>query len=172
MSPPSAWLVRFARLLPPAARVLDVACGEGRQARWLAARGHPVVAVDGDAEALAAMDGIDGIRTVQADLESAPWPFAGERFDAVLVFRYLHRPLFGAFAAALAPDGVLLCETFAEGHEQLGRPRRPEFLLRRGELLDAFPGLTVVAFEQGAHDGAVVQRLAAAGPARAWPPEL
>jgi SAM-dependent methyltransferase len=131
-----------------------------------------VVAVDRDGEALATLDGVEGVRTVQADLEGAPWPFAGERFDAVLVFRYLHRPLFGALAAAVAPDGVLLYETFAEGHERLGRPRRPAFLLQRGELLEAFRGLTVVAFEQGEHEGAVVQRLAAVGPGRAWPPAI
>src|SRR5579859_1426776 len=164
MSLPSEWLTRFAHLVPPSGRVLDVACGAGRHARWLAARGHEVVAVDRDTEALAALRDVPGVRAVQADLEAGPWPFAGDRFGAVLVFRYLHRPLFAALAAAVAPDGVLLYETFAEGHERIGRPRRPEFLLRRGELLEAFAGLTVVAFEQGELEGAVVQRLAAVGP--------
>jgi hypothetical protein len=84
------------------------------------------------------------------------------------VANYLHRPLFAAIAAALAPDGVVIYETFAEGNERFGRPRNPDFLLRRGELLDVFAALTIVAFEQGEVTlprPAVIQRLAAlAGP--------
>ena len=95
----------------------------------------------------------------------------GERFDAIVVVNYLHRPLFAHLRAALAPDGVLLYETFATGNEAYGRPANPDFLLRRDELLSlaAAPPdpLTVVAFEQGrTGDGArraVVQRLAAVG---------
>ena len=77
---------------------------------------------------------------------------------------------------ALADDGVLLYETFAEGNERFGRPSNPDFLLRAGELLDVVCGrLSVVAFEQGEVGGArpaVVQRLAAVGPKRAWPPAI
>ena len=93
---------------------------------------------------------------------------------------YLHRPLFAHLRAALAPDGVLLYETFAAGNEAYGRPANPDFLLRRDELLSLATAppdpLTLVAFEQGlTGDGArraVVQRLAAVGAARAWPPPL
>ncbi len=68
-------------------------------------------------------------------------------------------------------------ETFARGNEAYGRPSNPDFLLERGELLRlAARGLTVVAFEQGVvaapEPGAVVQRLAAVGPGRPWPPAL
>jgi hypothetical protein len=72
--------------------------------------------------------------------------------------------LLPAIARALAPGGVLIYETFARGNERFGRPRNPDFLLRPGELLEAFAGLTVVAFEQGevsAPRPAVIQRLAA-----------
>ncbi len=114
------------------------------------------------------------------DLETGTWPLAGQRFDAIVVVNYLHRPLFAHLRAALAPDGVLLYETFATGNEAYGRPANPDFLLRRDELLSlaaAPPGpLTVVAFEQGlagdAARRAVVARLAAVGAARAWPPPL
>ena len=168
----SAWVARHAPLIRPGGRVLDVASGAGRHARFLAAMGLQVTAVDRDAAALAGMAGTPGIEGVEADLESQPWPFAGARFDAVVVTRYLHRPLFGALARAVADDGVLLYETFAVGQEQLGRPRRPEFLLRPGELLEAFAALTPLAFEQGRFDDVVLQRLCAVGRARAWPPAM
>ena len=78
---------------------------------------------------------------------------------------YLHRPLFPALEGALAPGGIVIYETFAAGNERFGRPSNPDFLLRPGELLDAFAGLTVIAFEQGEVSRprpAVIQRIAAA----------
>ncbi|MFO1325057.1 MAG: class I SAM-dependent methyltransferase [Burkholderiales bacterium] len=178
--PPSPWIVRFARLVPEGARVLDLAAGRGRHARYFAARGARVLAVDRDAAALAELAGIDAIETRVLDLETGAWPLAGERFDAIVVANYLHRPHFPCLRAALAPDGVLIYETFAVGNEAFGRPANPDFLLRRDELLAlaAAPPqpMTVVAFEQGRFDRdgrpAVVQRLAAVGAQRAWPPAL
>jgi len=131
--------------------MLDLACGYGRHARYFAARGAHVVAVDRDATALATLSATAGIESREVDLEGAPWPLAGEHFDAIVVSHYLHRPLFPHLRAALAPDGVLLYETFALGNEAYGRPANPAFLLRPGELLElaAAPPqpLTVVAFE-------------------------
>jgi SAM-dependent methyltransferase len=177
---PSHWIVRFAHLVPPGARVLDLAAGHGRHARLFAARGAQVVAVDRDADTLATLAGVAQITVRVCDLERGAWPLSGEMFDAIVVANYLHRPLFPHLRAALAPDGVLLYETFAMGNEIHGRPTRPEFLLCRDELLTiaALPPapLTVVAFEQGEVDHgmrrAVVQRLAAVGRDRAWPPVL
>jgi SAM-dependent methyltransferase len=133
-SPPSDWIVRWTPLLPPAARVLDVACGHGRHVRWLAAAGHRVTAVDREPGLLAALAGL--AEAVQADLEGGPWPLPDRQFDAVVVTNYLWRPLFPALKAAVAPGGLLIYETFAQAHAALGRPRRPEFLLRPGELID------------------------------------
>ena len=177
---PSPWIARFAHLIPPGARVLDLAAGEGRHARLFAARGAQVVAVDRDADALASLSNAPHIAVRVCDLESGAWPLSGERFDAIVVANYLHRPLFPHLRAALAPDGVLLYETFAMGNEAHGRPTNPDFLLCPDELLTiaALPPapLTVVAFEQGEVDHgarrAVMQRLAAVGPDRAWPPAL
>ncbi|MES2759701.1 MAG: class I SAM-dependent methyltransferase [Pseudomonadota bacterium] len=166
----SAWVARFAAIIP-AGEVLDLACGSGRHARHLAALGHPVTALDRDAEALALAAG-PGIATMQYDLEGegAAWPFAAGRFAGIVVTNYLHRPLLAQIAASLRPDGVLLYETFAIGNEAFGKPSNPAFLLERGELLrfaDAC-GLQVLAFEDGycaAPKAAMLQRLCAAGPA-------
>ena len=175
--PPLAWIVRHAHLVPAGARILDLACGFGRHARFFAGRGASVLAVDRDPEALAALDGVPGIETRCVDLETAVWPLSGQCFDAVVVTHYLFRPALPHLIAALADDGVLLYETFARGNEVYGRPANPDFLLAPGELLDlARETLAVVAFEQGRvdEDGrvAVMQRLAAVGRARTWPPSL
>jgi SAM-dependent methyltransferase len=172
---PSPWIVRFAPLVATGARVLDLAAGHGRHALFFAARGARVVAVDRDGAVLSTLAG-SGVETRVADLELGDWPFAGERFDAIVVVHYLHRALFSHLLAALASDGVLLYETFATGNAAFGKPSNPDFLLDRGELLEiAREKLTIVAFEQGRVDGvrpAVIQRLAALGRTRAWPPPL
>lgn len=164
---PSAWVVRWCHLLKAKAQVLDVACGYGRHARYLAGRGHCVTAIDRDPAAISSLAGSAGIAAVELDLEQDAWPFVGRRFDAVVVVHYLHRPLKPALLDALAADGVLIYETFMHGNEVYGRPSNPDFLLAPDELLDwVRPRLNVVAFEQGRIDvgrSAVVQRLCAVG---------
>ena len=159
----SAWMRRFAPLIRRGGHVLDLASGSGRNARWLAAQGWQVEAVDRDGAALALMHGIDNIATREADLEAQPWPYSGQQFDAIVVCRYLHRPLLPLLAASLAPNGVLIYETFMRGQEKIGRPQRPEFLLWPNELLVSFgTELILVAFEQGVDASvqpAVVQRI-------------
>jgi len=176
MSEASAWILRHAGLVSPGARVLDLAAGSGRHARLFAARGATVVAIDRDAGALGALAAVAGVEVRCADLEGPVWPLAGESFDAVIVSRYLHRPRFDDVLALLAPAGTLLYETFAVGNERFGRPTNPAFLLEPGELLErVHERLVVVDFEQGAHGQpptAVVQRLAAVGRARVWPPPI
>ena len=174
---PSPWVVRFGHLIASDASVLDLACGAGRHARYFAGRGCRVLAVDRDAAALAKLDEVGGIATRLLDLEAGAWPLASVRFDAIVVTNYLHRPLFPFLITALADEGVLLYETFAQGNEAYGRPSNPDFLLEPGELLRlAGDQLTVIAFEQGyaaaGARGAVVQRLAAVGPGRTWPADL
>ncbi|QAU36099.1 methyltransferase domain-containing protein [Janthinobacterium sp. 17J80-10] len=171
---PSAWVQRFAPLIAPG-EVLDLACGSGRHSRLLAAMGHPVCTLDRDGAALAALaaSAPAGIATFQFDLENGtPWPFAPARFAGIVVTNYLHRPLFAAMLASLAPGGVLIYETFARGNERYGKPSNPDFLLRQGELLEvvrnpAMPDWRVVAFEDGyvaAPKPAMVQRICAIAP--------
>jgi len=162
----SAWVRRFAPLLPAAGEVLDLACGGGRHARLLATLGHRVEAVDRDAAALAQLAGISGITVRVADLEHAAWPYVGRRFSGIVVTNYLHRPLLPLIEGALADDAVLIYETFMQGNERFGRPSNPDFLLQPQELLQMAlaAGLRVVAYEEGEiaqPRPAVVQRLCA-----------
>lgn len=162
---PSAWLTRWAAAIPEGAEVLDLACGAGRHSRYLASRGYRVCAVDSDPGALEALAGVAGVEVQLADLENGSWPFAPGRFGGIVVTNYLHRPLFPHILAGLAADGALIYETFAHGNERFGRPSRPEFLLRPGELLELVRGrLRVLAFEEGqtaVPAPAVIQRICA-----------
>lgn len=160
---PSAWIVRFAGLVPPGGPVLDVACGRGRHTQFFLDRGHPVTAVDIDVSALSPAAGLELIE-VDLERESQPWPFREGVFAAVVVTNYLWRPRLADIVAAVAPDGVLLYETFGEGNAVYGRPRNPNFLLAPGELLAAAASLQVVAYEHGVEPScppAVRQRICA-----------
>jgi SAM-dependent methyltransferase len=159
----SSWITTWAGLIPPGVPVLDVAAGRGRHALFFAGRGHRVTAIDRDVSALAAADNVE---VIAADLEDgSPWPLADRTFGAIVVTNYLHRPLFPHLLAALQPDGVLLYETFMEGNERFGKPNRPEFLLKDGELLELARGrCSVIAYEArmiSEPKMAMVQRIAA-----------
>jgi len=152
---PSDWVRRWAHLVPAGGRVLDVACGTGRHAHFLASRAMVVTAVDRDPAALVQVraqwptNASPPAHILQADLESEPWPLPGSQFDAVVVTHYLWRPLWPSLLGALAPGGMYIHETFAHGNATVGKPSRPDFLLQPGELLTACQGLRVVAFEDG-----------------------
>jgi SAM-dependent methyltransferase len=134
-------------LISPGGSVLDLACGSGRHLRWLAARGFKVTGVDRDPAALAPLTSVGEV--IVADIEADDWPLTDRRFDAVVVTNYLWRPLLPRIVDAVAPTGVLIYETFAIDNETVGRPSRPDFLLRRGELIAAVAGLRLIAFEDG-----------------------
>jgi SAM-dependent methyltransferase len=140
---PSAWVVRWAPLMTRG-RVLDLASGGGRHARYLAGLGHEVTAIDREPQSL------ESIRFVRADLEDgSPWPLPGEQFQGIVVANYLHRPLYPLIERTLAPGGVLIYETFMRGNERFGKPSNLAYLLEPGELWRAFAGLHIIAFEQG-----------------------
>ncbi|RKR45021.1 class I SAM-dependent methyltransferase [Paraburkholderia sp. BL17N1] len=179
---PSPWVRDWAHLVAKGGAVLDVASGAGRHARFFASLGRRVTAIDRDAAALDALRDEPLITPLQADLEGAAWPLpADAKFAAVVVTNYLHRPLFPQLLDALAPGGVLVYETFAQGNESVGKPSNPAFLLAPGELLDRVRGrLRVVAFQDGflaQPRPAYVQRICAileaersVDPAQAAPP--
>jgi SAM-dependent methyltransferase len=147
MIAPSAWVYRWAPLIRPGGSVLDLACGSGRHVRWLAAQGFVVTAADRDAAAVEPLRAVAEVHV--ADLEGAPWPLPGRRFDGIVVTNYLWRPLWPQLLASLAEGGVLIYETFADGNQQFGKPSCADFLLRPGELLQVAKGLHIVAYEDG-----------------------
>jgi SAM-dependent methyltransferase len=155
LSLPSGWVTQWAHLIRPGGTVLDVACGSGRHAHWLATHGFHVTGVDRDGQAMALAEAgwpahsPRPARLLVADLENQPWPLSGQTFDALVVTNYLWRPLWPHLLAALAPGGVYIHETFAHGNATVGKPSRPDFLLQPAELLTVCAGLRVVAYEDG-----------------------
>jgi len=147
------------RVLPrlPRGRSLDLAAGTSRESVFLAMHGREAEAWDHDDDALesarklARRNGV-GIRTHVIELESGAMPDAGGGWDIVMVFRFLHRPLFPWIESAVAPGGVLVYETFLTGQERFGSPKQKRFLLESGELRRAFPALAVEEYEEGAPD--------------------
>lgn len=161
---PSAWVVRWAALIPQGARVLDLACGNGRHMQWLKNQGLQVTGIDINPLAIEQSSAFGDV--LEADLEKGDWPFAAHQFDAVVVTNYLWRPLFQSIQASIKPGGLLIYETFATGNESLGKPANPAFLLNTLELITGFPQLTPVAYENGRLESPprIVQRVCAYKP--------
>ena len=144
----STWLKRFAPLIPKVGQVLDLACGAGRHALYLAKLGHSVLAVDQNIEAIELCNN-PLIQCEQMDLELDGWPLEGRAFSAIVVNNYLYRPHLDQLPKMLLEGGILIYETFAQGNEEFGKPSNPNFLLNAGELLAlaARHELKVIAYE-------------------------
>lgn len=162
---PSAWIMKHTPLIHQGGRVLDLACGGGRHAIRLAQLGYKVDAIDRNAQITSAMQGIANITRYIADLETNTGYAFKNRYDGIIVSRYLHRPLLNTLAEILHPGGVLIYETFMVGNERYGKPSNPDFLLLPDELLKTYaPLLKIISFEQGEENKltqAVMQRICA-----------
>ena len=153
-------------LLPPAGRALDVACGRGRHALFLARAGLHVRALDRDPARIAALAATARdlglpIEAEVRDLETPAVDLGREAYDLVLVVHYLHRPLFPALVRALAPGGLLLYETFTSAQAARGKPTNPAFLLEPGELVRLVAPLEVLREREGEFEGRMVASVAA-----------
>jgi SAM-dependent methyltransferase len=148
---------------------LDLACGRGRHALWLAEQGYRVTAIDRDPDALRELSeearrrGLS-ITTGLVDLERGSDVFPAEVVDVILVVHYLHRPLFPQLLAALRSGGVLVYETFTTAQAARGKPTNPAFLLRPGELRDLVGSMDVLAWREGEFDGRDVASVVARKP--------
>ncbi len=163
---PSSWLVAHTSLVPPGARTLDVACGRGRHALLLADAGFMVRAIDRDAARMKQLGALARrlrlpLNAEVVDLESGDVDLGVEEWGLVIVFHYLHRPLFPALVRALRPGGVLLYETFTREQAQHGSPSNPDFLLEPGELPRLVAPLEVIRQREGEYDGRHVASVAA-----------
>ena len=156
-SAPATWLTMHWRWLPPG-DALDLACGRGRHALWLAQQGWRVTALDRDAGALRELDneardrGLS-ITVAVADLEAAPTTLPEDAFDVIVAVHYLHRSLFPRLLGALRPGGVLVYETFTTAQAARGKPTNPGFLLQPGELCQLVAPLDVLESREGEFDG-------------------
>ncbi len=147
-----SWLLRVRRFLPEG-KVLDIACGMGRNAIFLAEQGFAVTAVDMSEVALGFLDtearrrGLE-IKIQHIDLETLPVLPVGP-FDLLLNFFYLHRPLLPLELARVRPGGVAVFRTFSSaGSDQFG-PIRQDICLYPGELLEVFNGWEILLHEEG-----------------------
>jgi SAM-dependent methyltransferase len=164
-----ASIVRELLPLLPRGPALDLACGAGRHALLLAARGQHVSAVDWSSVALEILEARGhagripvhristlhasqrsthaGIDLFQTDLESIKLP--QHSFGLILCIQYLQHSLYPQISHALCPGGMLLFETFTQAQlEFAGGPRNPEHLLETGELRNAFPELRVLFYRE------------------------
>lgn len=157
---PSPLLVRFSDLfrdeLP--GPVLDLACGECHNGLYVARKGLELICCDRAAERLNEARKVAGEYGVNAtvwelDLE-APGvnPLPEDRFGAILVFRYLHRPLIPGIRQALRRGGLLLYETYTVEQARYGKPHNPDFLLQAGELLRWFEGWELIHYFEGTRE--------------------
>jgi tellurite methyltransferase len=168
---PSSFVLAQEARLREAGRLgplLDLACGRGRHARLAAGWGLDVVGLDRDAAALHEL-AAHGRRLglplalLRADAEATSGlPLRRACFGAVLVTRFLYRPLAPTLAALLRPGGLLVYETFTSRQRELGQgPTNPSFLLEEEELLRLFPALEVLDYAEGRRDRAWLAGLVA-----------
>ena len=166
---PTSWLEDHAGVLPVGGTALDLACGRGRHALWLAERGYVVTAIDRDPGALSALAAAATTRrleleTICADLEQPGFGLEQDAFDVIVAVNYLHRPLFPTLVSALRPGGYLVYETFTVAQARRGRPTNPAFLLAHGELERLVAPLEVIARRDGVYDDREIASIVARRP--------
>lgn len=166
----AAWLIQHAGLWPRGGTVLDVACGRGRHSVLMAKAGFDVHAIDRNADAIAQLRetarqlGLT-IDPHQLDLEATPPPALGSaRYDMVLVFNYLHRPLVPSIREAVKPGGRIFYETFTRRQAERGRPSNPAFLLEEGELERLMTPFIILRSREGDIDGRFIASIVAERP--------
>jgi SAM-dependent methyltransferase len=161
-APSSFFLAESARLAEAAARgpVVDLACGRGRHALAAAELGARVLGLDRNPALLRELQAEARSRRlpllpVRTDLETPDGiPVQSGSCGAILVFRFLFRPLARPICQALAPGGLLLYETFTIRQRELGQgPMNSGFLLQEGELPEIFDTLQILSYWEGLTEG-------------------
>jgi SAM-dependent methyltransferase len=160
-SAPTRWLLDHEHLVPRRGQALDVACGGGRHAFWLAERGLETLAIDRDAASVALVNEEAArrrlpLRAAIVDLEEDMVQMGVDEYDVIVAVSYLHRPLFPHLRDALRPGGVLVYETFTRAQAARGRPTNPAFLLEPGELRELVSPLDVLVEREGDFEGKMV----------------
>ena len=160
---PDEFLIAHEALLKPG-RALDVACGRGGNAIFLAERGYSVDAVDISFQALdplqteAVRRGLD-IRCVVADLDRYPLP--GHIYDLAIVFYYFSKPLMRSIKDALKGRGLIFYSTFNERHTCVRPEFNPAYLVSADGLLSYFDDFDLLVYEPAVGEHQNVSRLIA-----------
>ncbi|MCL1049917.1 class I SAM-dependent methyltransferase [Shewanella abyssi] len=137
-------------LVSASSHVLDLACGTGRNGNWFAERGCHVTYLDRDLNRLEQGDNTANLSLLEWDLETNDAPtLPVNRYDVIVVFNYLHRPLFSQIMDAIKPGGLIIYETFTTEQATIGRPRNPNFLLKAGELKALFANWRSLHYSEG-----------------------
>ena len=127
--------------------VLDLACGKGRHSLFLSNLGFNVLSVDINSNSLNCFNGKLIIKKV-IDIENINnWPLEGGKFNIVLVTNFLNRKIFSEIINSVNKGGYLIYETFSEGHQNIGKPTNPEFILKPRELIKLTKNLQLLEFE-------------------------
>lgn len=155
---PARLLEQYASFFAPESLpgpILDLAGGDCHNGLFLAGRNLPVVCADFSSEALKkgarqAADAKLAVDFWQVDLEQPGInPLLDNHYGAILVFRYLHRPLIPCIKKALRPQGLLVYETYTVDQPRFGKPRNPDFLLKPGELRGWFEDWEIMHYFEG-----------------------
>ncbi|MCG7900316.1 MAG: methyltransferase domain-containing protein [Candidatus Thiodiazotropha lotti] len=149
---PAEVLLNNAHLLPKQGSTLDLACGLGGNALFLASRGFVVEAWDLSAVAIqrleqsARQQNLNNLHARVRDVENHP-P-STEQFDVIVVSYFLERALIPALIQALKPDGLLFYQTFTQLAVSSEGPQNPAFRLADQELLQLFRDLKVRLYRE------------------------
>jgi SAM-dependent methyltransferase len=152
---PVPLLCAIASTIPPG-RALDLACGRGRNAIWLAQQGWPVTAVDVAPTAIAPLN-THRITAIAANLEAGEYQIEESAWDLIVISYYLQRDLFESAKAGLKPGGTIIAIVLtAEPGENPG-----PYQLRPGELVEYFKDFEILQqYEGPPHDDSRHTRVA------------
>ena len=129
-------------------KALDLACGKGRNSKYLASKGFNVISVDNNPENLRHIYG-PNITKIEKDVEiSKNWPITKHKFDMIVVSNFLCRKIFPNIMNSISKKGYLIYDTFSAGHEKIGRPRNKKFILKSKELLKLCKSMSLIFHEE------------------------
>jgi SAM-dependent methyltransferase len=141
------------------APILDLACGQGRNGLFLIEHDIDVMFADVNSASLEKVKQSASCLNSNQQASAQYWqvdfeqvdmqPLKGKCFSGVIVFRYLHRPLFEQIKAAIKPGGMIIYETFTQQQAQYGRPKNPDFLLKPAELTQLFVDWKIIYHFEG-----------------------
>jgi len=138
-------------LLPEQGTALDLACGLGGNALFLAEAGLSVDAWDISAEALRNLRAKALERSLDMRIRHCsigPELLEAGSYDVIVISRFLDRALCNAIMAALKTGGLLFYQTFTREKLDQNGPRNPDYLLARNELLRLFAPLTLIFYQE------------------------